>query len=283
VSIKDVILRATEEFGSFHEFSSVLGGDICESFKVKTSTRAFFIKVINDDAYPILEAEKKNLDILNTGFKHIPNTISLGKHERTAYLLLEYIESGQSSTEISLEFGRNLAGLHKVKSEAFGLGYDNYIGTIRQNNDWNSSGVSFFITSRLQPLLAQAKAKNLLNNSDLKRFESLIRKLDNILMKEPPSLIHGDLWSGNYLIGKSDIYIFDPACYYGFRESDIAMTRLFGGFDTSFYEGYKEVYPLENGWEDRCLILNLYPLLVHLILFGRSYYGQINQILNKFV
>ena len=116
-----------------------------------------------------------------------------------------------------------------------------------------------------------------------RKFSALFERLPDIFPAEKPALLHGDLWSGNYITGKNgEAWLIDPAVYYGNREADIAMTRLFGGFNATFYSAYNDEYPLESGWEERLDYFNLYPLLVHINLFGSSYLNQIQNILSKF-
>jgi fructosamine-3-kinase len=122
------------------------------------------------------------------------------------------------------------------------------------------------------------------SNSELSQFERLYHKLPGLFPKEKPRLVHGDLWSGNYLIDQdSNPVLIDPAAYFGHREVDIAMTRLFGGFDEAFYKSYNEVFPLETGWKDRIDLYNLYPLLIHVNLFGSGYVQQVKRIIAKWV
>lgn len=136
---------------------------------------------------------------------------------------------------------------------------------------------------RLQPLVKLAYDSGLLDGQDARRMEILYKKLPEILPVEPPSLIHGDLWSGNYMVGNDgNPCIIDPAVYYGHREMDIAMSKLFGGFSPEFYRAYNEEYPMVKGWEKRVELNQLYPLLVHVNLFGEGYNRQVRQILKDY-
>ncbi len=131
--------------------------------------------------------------------------------------------------------------------------------------------------------MKQAFDKNRLDRNHLNHFENLYTRLDKVLPKENPSLVHGDLWGGNLMKGKDQIPVFiDPAVYFGHREMDIAMTQMFGGFDNLYLDHYNEIFPLENGWEKRIAIHNLYPNLVHLILFGSSYLNGIERVIRRF-
>lgn len=123
-----------------------------------------------------------------------------------------------------------------------------------------------------------------IKTQDLSRLELLYKRLPDLYPEEPPSLLHGDLWSGNFLSAHDGTpCLVDPAVYYGHRETDIAMTRLFGGFSQAFYEAYNHHFPLEPGWESRISLNQLYPLLVHVNLFGEGYMGQVRQVLKQYV
>lgn len=136
---------------------------------------------------------------------------------------------------------------------------------------------------RLQPLAQMAFDQHLLSPADLTAIDRLVQQLPRIFPEEPPALIHGDLWSGNFMTdSKGEAVMYDPAVYYGHREMDLGMTRLFGGFDAEFYDAYNETYPLVSGWEQRLEIANLYPLLVHVNLFGMGYVGSVRQVLKDF-
>ena len=161
------------------------------------------------------------------------------------------------------------------------MDHDNYIGSLKQSNTYYDDGVEFFINTRLVPQLE--KLNNLNNSSFFKKFDVLFNLLNEIIPVYQPSLLHGDLWSGNFLIDHNGhACIIDPAVYYGNREVDIAMTKLFGGFSEEFYSNYNNYFPMLNDWQERMPIWNLYPLLVHANLFGSSYLNQINSILNKY-
>ena len=161
------------------------------------------------------------------------------------------------------------------------MDHDNYIGSLKQSNTYYNDGVEFFINTRLVPQLEKLNSLN--NNRFFKKFDVLFNLLNEIIPVYQPSLLHGDLWSGNFLIDHNGhACIIDPAVYYGNREADIAMTKLFGGFPNHFYELYNEEFQLQAGWENRIEIWNLYPLLVHANLFGESYLNQINFILKKY-
>ena len=269
--------------GEIESLTRVGGGDINEAFLVKTWQKKYFIKLNKPDRYPgMFEAEKKALEILicRSNFK-IPKPIIVGEISDYRFILMEWIEM-QSHGDWN-QFGQSLAEIHRETQSHFGLDHQNYIGSLFQDNTFEPSWSEFYINRRLHPLCKKAFDKGQLNRSTLKAFENLYRKLDEIYPNEPPALLHGDLWGGNRAFTtEGNPCIYDPAVYYGHREIDLAMTRLFGGFPDEMYHAYHQKYPLEPGWEARISIGQLYPLLVHVILFGGGYAGQVQSILGRF-
>ena len=214
---------------------------------------------------------------------HIPNVIGFSEEGEDAFLLLDWVEKGTTSTSFWEDFGHQLGQLHKCTHTNFGWTNDNYIGSLVQYNSWTKSWSSFFIEQRIDPQLKLAVEKGLIDAHKLESFHQLYKQIENIFPNEPPALLHGDLWSGNYMVtAAGEPMIMDPAVYYGHREMDIAMTQLFGGFDGRLYEAYNEEYPLNDGWQDRMTMCNLYPLLVHVNLFGSSYLSQVNAVLKQY-
>ena len=195
---------------------------------------------------------------------------------------MEYIESENQTSNFWNDFGKKLAALHKISNESFGFDHNNYIGSLQQINTWHANSIEFFINCRLIPQLELLNDIN--DNQFFKSFDALFNILNEILPDGKPSLLHGDLWSGNYMVGKNgNPAIVDPAVYYGFREADIAMSKLFGGFANQFYDTYNETFPLEINWQSRVQVWNLYPLLVHANLFGTSYLNQVKSIIKNYI
>jgi protein-ribulosamine 3-kinase len=181
------------------------------------------------------------------------------------------------------KFGQSLALMHIQPQEYFGLSEYNYIGSLKQNNDQHNEWYSFYTECRIMPLLKKLFEIGSFSSTNIKDAEFFCNRVKDIFPSDPSSLLHGDLWAGNYLISSSGYAaIFDPAVYFGHREMDIGMTKLFGGFDQRFYEAYNETYPLENGWEKRLPITQLYPLLVHAVLFGGHYISEVKHIFSAF-
>jgi protein-ribulosamine 3-kinase len=285
---KAVEALLTSETGttvSVIETRSIGGGCINEACSLKTTAGRYFIKYNSAAAFPAMfEKEATGLNLLaRTHTLTVPEVVGYGETREYAFLLLGYIESGLASRNFWNEFGTKLADLHQNTSEFYGLDYDNYIGSLVQRNARHSNFIDFFILRRLEPQLQEARNKGAFSHGDTRSFESLFNSLHNLLPAEKPALIHGDLWGGNFMISSmGSACLVDPAVYYGHRESDIAMTQLFGGFQPDFYLAYNQAWPMEKGWQKRMEIYNLYPLLVHVNLFGGSYAGQVQRIIRQF-
>ena len=261
------------------------GGDINEARLIRTSNRTFFIKMNQSPAAAaMLSTEKLGLELLRkTKTINIPQIVGLGHTETYSLLILEYIPPSSPDSIFWELLGHQLANLHQVSATSYGLDFDNFIGLLPQSNQKQQQWIDFYRTERLSPQIKLAFQKGLLNHSHLKQFEALLNKLGQFIPPSIPALVHGDLWSGNFLVGpKSEPYLIDPAPYFGNREVDLAMTKLFGGFSPTFYAAYSEVFPLEAAFEERVPLYQLYYLLVHLNLFGSSYFPSIKTILNRY-
>lgn len=265
----------------------ISGGSINQCHKVSLpDKRSVFLKSNNADMYPdMFEKEAKGLALIaSTKTIKTPTILGTETHRNTSILLLEFIESTNPTTDFFEELGHQLAALHQNTAPEFGLNHSNYMGSLTQENTFSKSYVHFFIHHRLIPQVKLAINRKLLNSTDLNYFELLYNNLENILPKEQPSLVHGDLWSGNYMCGNGlQPVLIDPAIHFGHREADLAMTTLFGGFSNHFYKAYENVFPLVPGFDNRKDIYNLYPLLVHLNLFGKSYLSGVRSIVKHYV
>jgi protein-ribulosamine 3-kinase len=265
--------------------SALSGGCINQVYRFTTQRGVFCLKYNRTDAFPgMFEAESRGLKRLKEAAElPVPSVIHQSTLTHFSYLLLEYLEPGIPLHSMMYDFGRALARLHKHRATYFGEEQDNYMGALPQSNRKHDNWISFFVEERLERQVSLAREKGQIDKEDASLFQRLFKQLENLLPVELPSLVHGDLWGGNYLVMKDGTAcLIDPAVYYGHREIDLAMSRLFGGFDSSFYRGYQEEYPLEKGWEERMDIYNLYPLLVHLNLFGSGYLEQILSIVRRF-
>jgi len=222
----------------------------------------------------MFEKEARGLEELRkTRTVYIPEVIMTGEVDNTAYLILEYVDNdGNKDDKFWTDFGRNLAEMHRHTNTYYGFEEDNYIGSLIQINTPDTSWPNFYIEKRLKYQLKIAANKGLFSPDNVEMFEKLYEILPHVLPEELPHLLHGDLWAGNYLAGrKYGPVLIDPAVYYGSREVDLAMTLLFGGFSDKFYAAYHDAYPLQAGWQTRMHVYQLYPLLVHVNLFGGSY------------
>lgn len=284
-AINQWLLQKADHSSAIRDTDELSGGCINQCYRLNTGNASYFVKYNFTDRFPgMFAAEAKGLSLLKSAQTiHVPEVLYQSEAGEYAFLLLEYIAEGNKSRDFWENFGRNLAGLHRASHEHFGLDHDNYIGSLPQMNNHCQSWEEFLVLNRLSPLVKKAFDQKLLSREDINGFERLYPKLENLLPKEKPALLHGDLWSGNFRVNSNgEASIIDPAVYYGHREMDIAMTKLFGGFSAEFYDFYNDENPLEKGWEKRVEFNQLYPLLVHLILFGSSYAQQIRHIVRKY-
>lgn len=234
---------------------------------------------------PMFEAEARGLQVLrnNAGGLIIPEVFGTGTTPARSWLLISWHEPGRSTEAAMERLGAGLAALHCCTAPAFGLDHDNYIGRLPQRNSPEAAWPDFFMRHRILPQLEQAVSSGLLPQSWLSRTDTLARRVSELFPDEPPALLHGDLWGGNYLISTGgEPVLIDPAVHYGHRETELAFTRLFGGFSPAFYHAYAAHYPPAPGHEARTDLCNLYPLLVHVNLFGASYTAQAQAILNRY-
>jgi protein-ribulosamine 3-kinase len=266
-------------------FSFVGGGCINHGGKLDTTSGAYFLKWNDALKYPgMFQAEALGLSVLRTSNAiRIPQVINVGQTRSHQYIVLEFIESAPKHKDYWPNLGRSLASLHQINARAFGLDHNNYIGSLRQDNNQHPRWADFFIEQRLDAQLKLAVHKKLADTSLVQQFERLYKKLPAIFPQEKPSLLHGDLWSGNLITDEhGQPCLIDPAVNYGHREAELAFTHLFGGFDPQFYEAYEEIFPLQPGFTQRMDLYNLYPLLVHANLFGQSYIAQIKSVLRRY-
>lgn len=280
--------RIEEKLGSIIiRFTSLSGGCISDAYKITTSDNStYFLKynpTISDDMF-IKEANGLK-ELSKSKAIRIPGVLEFDKD----YILLKYINSGNKKNNFFEEFGRQFAEMHKYSSEHFGFYEDNYIGSNQQKNipdeQEKDNWASFYFNKRI---LFQLHLTENFGNATEELREG-ISKLENkigqiITTSNKPSLLHGDLWSGNFMVDENgSAVLIDPAVYYGHREADLGMTKLFGGFGMEFYKAYNETFPLEDGYEYRENIYKLYHVLNHLNLFGAGYYSQAMILIKYYV
>ena len=261
------------------------GGDINETYKLSTSDGALFLKMNDANVYPdMFQRELNGLNTLRSANAiSVPRPLAYGAVGNKGFLVTEFLEKGGANPDFWENFAASLSRMHRNTQTYYGFPETNYIGTLKQYITPYSSWAVFYAFNRLQPLTRAAYDQHVLDKSMVGQMEHLWKQLPGIFPEEQPALLHGDLWSGNFMVGRDGrACVFDPAVYYGHREMDLAMARLFGGFDTRFYFTYQTMYPLAEGWQQRISICQLYPLMVHLLLFGGSYHNSVKEILATF-
>jgi fructosamine-3-kinase len=264
---------------------SAPGGDISQTYIIYTNKGKYFIKV-NAAMFGLdfFEKEARGLATLaNAGSLKVPRPLFDGKFHQQIYVVMEYLEKGTPAADFWPDFGRSIAGIHRHTRDQYGLEYDNYIGKLRQHNENRPSWHEFYSSQRIMPLVYKAEKNKMLPSDTVCHAEQMCAKLYSLIPEEQPALLHGDLWKGNFMVYKTGkAAIFDPSVFYGHREFDLAIARLFGGYDEAFYQAYNETYPLMPGHIERLDIFQLYHLLAHLLLFGGHYREDVMNILKKY-
>lgn len=270
--IDDAISNATGVLFKSQSSSSIGGGCINQTSKIQSvDGRTFFLKINQASFLPFFEAEALALEeIRATQTIMAPDVITHGVAKDQAFLVLEYIDEGQSSPGSQKNLGTLLAKMHKIEQPFFGWERDNCIGATPQPNPKTNSWPVFYRDHRLafQFKLAQSKG------STFDGAQKLLESIESFFSdySPHPSLLHGDLWGGNASCDSSGVpFLYDPASYYGDREADLAFTYMFGGFSSSFYDAYNQEYPLNSGFSQRKTLYNLYHELNHFNLFGGGY------------
>lgn len=271
--------------------SAVSGGDIHQAYQLHTSQGNLFLKLNQANLLPLFETEAHNLTAISQSNSILcPKPLGYGTYNNQAWLLMQHLELTQQGDDN--QRGKDLALMHHQinrDSQPFGWFEDNYIGHTLQRNQWHFEWPQFYATQRLQPQLELAVMRGA-SQTLFNQGQQLIEKIDFWFSdyQAEASLLHGDLWGGNSAFIKAnqpgaenEAVIFDPACYYGDRETDIAMTELFGGYSPQFYQGYNEVFPLDKGYQQRKPLYNLYHIINHYNLFGGHYEQQAVAIINQ--
>lgn len=270
--------------GAIREARPVSGGDINLAARLDTERGAFFVKWNLNPKPRLFETEARGLRLLaSVQALRVPQVIAL--IDQPPALILEWIETGTNQSAAAEVLGRGLAQQHRSIGAQYGLDHDNYIGANPQRNTPCDSWLEFFRDRRLGEQATLAQARGHLTPDRARRLDRVMAHLDRFIDSAlvVPSLLHGDLWGGNYLIdAASQPVLIDPAVYYGDREAEIAFTELFGGFSARFYAAYNEAWSLDRGYSDRRDLYNLYHLLNHLNLFGEGYGGSVDAILRRY-
>lgn len=266
-------------YGEIRHRQPLSGGDICQTAVVDTqSGQTLCIKQHSRPPADFFAAEARGLQALRATqaqTRHpltIPEVYGWGAQ----FIVMQYLTPAPRQPDFWSALGWGLAEIHALPAPFFGFETDNYCGTTPQKNGRYTDGYRFFAEQRLGVQARMALDQGHIQAAELRAIEEIGTRLQDLIPSQPPSLLHGDLWSGNVHTEDQGLpALIDPACHYGWAEADLAMTTLFGEFPERFYSAYEEVHSLEPGWRQRLFIYNLYHLLNHLNLFGGSYYRQV--------
>ena len=261
------------------------GGDISSAYLLKTGERTYFLKVNNKPfAEEMFRAEHKGLQaIADTRTIAVPHVHLVDSYEGNSFLLMDFIVSKRPDSADYQRLGAEVAQLHQCTLDDFGFSDDNFIGSLPQSNRPHSTWASFYWAERILPQLQRAVGENLLSRKEIPAENKAISRFSDCFGEVKASLLHGDLWGGNYLITKEGTpYLIDPALYYGHAMVDISMSHLFGGFGTEYYDAYHEIIPKPANYAEQMELYQLYYLLVHLNLFGSGYHSSVSSILKRY-
>ena len=272
--------------GTFRSFERrAVGGGCINAATVVTSGQArYFVKLNRAERHWMFQAEARGLEALaETSTVTVPAPVCFGISGKDAFLVLEYLSLSRPSCAAAAALGAQLAALHAIPQPCFGFESDNAIGATPQPNPRCGDWVAFFRRHRLEYQLGLANKAGVGGPGLAAKGARLCDRLGEFFAGHDPehSLLHGDLWSGNFAaLGNDQPVIFDPAVYWGDREADLAMTELFGGFPRDFYAAYAGAFPLDPGYPVRRTLYNLYHVLNHLNLFGSGYAAQAEHMLD---
>ncbi|MBK9710186.1 MAG: fructosamine kinase family protein [Kouleothrix sp.] len=292
------------------ERAAVGGGSISRAERIRTARGEYLLKTGGAGLQRFFECEARGLGLLAaSGAVRVPGVLAyrdadnderrtlnaesdIREHSsliahRSSFILLEWLAppAGADRARAGEILGTALAALHRSTAPAYGLDHDNYIGATPQPNGWAGSWLEFFRERRLRFQADLARRQGRWTPQRERLMERLLGRLDRWIdgRAVQPSLLHGDLWGGNFIVGPGGApALIDPAAYYGDREADLAFTALFGGFPEAFYQAYAAAWPLPAGWRERQDLYNLYHLLNHLNLFGEGYGSQVDQVLRRY-
>ena len=266
-------------------FRPVSGGDISSAYLLETQSQKFLLKVNSkSSAKTMFDAEQQGLRAIeSTKTIAVPHVHLVDELDGKAFLLMDFVESRRPNAKDYTHFGRDLANMHLVSNDQFGFSSDNFIGSLSQSNAFHTDWAEFYWNERILPQLEIAKKNTALDDAKIPSKESALKIFRQVFGEVKPSLLHGDLWGGNYLISTDGTpFLIDPAVYYGHSMMDVALSLLFGGFDAEFYDAYHEIIPKQTYYQEQIKLYQLYYLLVHLNLFGRSYRSSVVDILERY-
>lgn len=273
-NLLEQLAAAGWEAGEFRGIETVAGG-LHDAHRLRFERADIFLKTTRYERAAMLDDEADGLAALRrSGTVITPQPLLHGIAGEMAYLALRWTDLHPPTPEAQQRLGRMLAALHRCEADRYGWPRDNHIGLIRQPNGWCDDWATFFAEQRLgfQLRLAEQRGADWVDRG-FELLDRLPRLLDG---HEPsPSLLHGDLWNGNMAMrADGEPVIFDPAVYHGDRETDLAMTELFGGFSPAFYSTYEEEWPLDDGYAERRPLYQLYHVINHANMFGSGYERQ---------
>lgn len=287
--VRDLLETAYAQPVSIESSRSVSGGCINQTQALTLSNgETVFLKYNDHPPDGMFEKEAQGLKLMREveNGPRIPKVIALPDDSNPNFLIIEYIEEGAAGNGYYERFGQALAAMHRTTQDHYGLDHNNFIGSTEQINTPEMDGLIFFREHRLRFQQELAREKGLLPTAIDKKIDRLCDQLDQHLelTGERPALVHGDLWSGNTFADSAQRpCLVDPAVHFGLRETDLAMTELFGRLPQSFYDAYRDAFPQNPGYEERKQLYNLYHLLNHLNLFGGSYLASVESTVNPFV
>jgi fructosamine-3-kinase len=268
--------------------SPVGGGCINNAVKIITSDGEYFLKWNASAPHDMFLREAEGLTemgLAESPFIIVPKVLwSKERDELPGIILMEYLPPASHFSGSDEMLGKGIAGMHRKTADSFGFYRPNYCGTTIQDNTWTSNWPEFYAFRRIMALVRQLDNVRGISTSEMEIYERLVERIPMLLSHQTvPSLIHGDLWSGNYMLSSGRPALIDPACYYADREMELGMMQLFGGFSPAVWKAYQDEFPLPDGWRDRIRLYQLYHVLNHYLLFGGSYGWQALEIAKEYV
>jgi len=276
-----LISERSGELFEVNDYIALSGGDIHQSFCISDGNKRYFVKVNDRNMAAMFSTEVLSLQTIRNSKKMLtPEVIFCGLCQGSSILVLQYFDTYTMNNNDAFAFGQELAALHQNPGEnAYGFEQDNFIGLNIQINEWHDRWADFFAEQRIGFQLKLANREH----EHFKDIGEIIARCHvQLLSHQPkPSLLHGDLWHGNAAMTQQGPLLYDPASYWGDRECDIAMSELFGGFPQEFYRGYESIYPLDQAYQKRKKLYNLYHILNHANIFGGHYFAQAKNIIRE--
>jgi len=285
IELAQVALESGRDYSGIQTMKRISGGSINEAFYVQTVDAEFFMKYHGNSPKRFFKSEATGLRLIKeTGTISVPNYLSYSDQPGESFLMLDWIE-GKKNDKTEETLGRNLASLHQCFGRMHGFESDSYIGLLPQPNELNANWLEYYRDKRLANQIKIGVERGVIKGEREAQLDKLLQDIGNWIPSfVEPSHLHGDLYSGNWIVGPGgEPFIVDPSFLYGDRHFEIAFTELFGGLPTKFYQAYEECYPLRPDYEDIKPIYQLYYLLAHLNLFGELYGESIDVILDKYV